>query len=167
MRFRTQVNSLRQLLVTRGGGRKDVLGLAMALRVTRLQQAAAVRPLYVPRIHLPASAKQQLAMETLQLWAPLSFQVGLSGQLPELEVNSYALLFPRSFGTFVNWYSEFRPAARALLREFRSSLEDKLSQDAALAKLANGVLIQSRMKSPPSAFKKMIKVMATSIYWVK
>jgi (p)ppGpp synthase/HD superfamily hydrolase len=134
----------------------------MALRVTRLQQALTAGPLYVPRIRLPDSAKQQLAMETLQLWAPLSFQVGLSAQLPELEVNSYALLFPRSFRSFVDWYTQFRPAARALLRGFRSLLEEKLRNDELLPAVADGVVIQSRLKTPPSAFKKMVKVSVIS-----
>ena len=30
-------------------------------------------------------------------------QVGMSAQIPELEIYSYVLLFPSSFGTFVKW----------------------------------------------------------------
>ena len=31
----------------------------------------------------------------------------MSAQIPELEIHSYVLLFPTSFGTFVNWYVAF------------------------------------------------------------
>ena len=37
-------------------------------------------------------------------------QVGLSAQVPELEIHSYLLLFPRSFGSFVDWYSHNIPS---------------------------------------------------------
>ena len=156
---------LRQLLLTRGGGSRDVLGLAMALRAARLQQVlagsgsgaarAARSTLAIQRA--PNSALQQLAMETLQLWAPLSFQVGLSAQVPELEVHSYLLLFPRSFGSFVDWYAQFRPMARALLKAFRDSLQRRFQRDSVMPLLSDGIKIQSRIKTPPSAFKKLVK----------
>jgi len=156
---------LRQLLLNRGGGSRDVLGIAMALRAARLQQVlagsgsggarAARTALAIQRA--PNSALQQLAMETLQLWAPLSFQVGLSAQVPELEVHSYLLLFPRSFGSFVDWYEQFRPMARALLKAFRDSLQRRFQRDSVMPLLSDGINIQSRIKSPPSAFKKMVK----------
>jgi hypothetical protein len=138
---------MRQLLLSRGEGRTDVMGLAMALRATRLQHAA-LHPLYI---------KQQLAVETLQIWAPLSFQVGLSAQIPELEIHSYVLLFPSSFGIFINWYGTFRPIAKSLIGSFRSALEKRFKRDSVMPLLSDGVIIQSRLKTPPSAFKKMIK----------
>ena len=120
----------------------------MALRSTRLQHA----------IRLPAFLKQQLAIETLQLWAPLSFQVGLSAQVPELEVHSYVLLFPRSFGSFIRWYGHVKPSAKSMLHKFRRQLERKLREDDLMPLLVDKVVIQSRLKTPSSAFKKMVKV---------
>ena len=49
-----------------------LMGLAIALRVARLQHAH----------HLPNAAKRALAAETLKVWAPLSFHVGLAAQVP-------------------------------------------------------------------------------------
>ena len=49
-----------------------LMGLAIALRVARLQHAH----------HLPNAAKRALAAETLKVWAPLSFHAGLAAQVP-------------------------------------------------------------------------------------
>ena len=142
-----QAFAMRQILLTKGRGRIDVMGLAMALRSTRLQHAT----------RLPTHLKQQLAIETLQLWAPLSYQVSLSSKTPELEVHSYVLLFPQSFGSFINWYTQFRPSAKLLLRQFRNTLEMALKNDKIMPTIATNVLLQSRLKTASSAFKKMVK----------
>lgn len=42
-------------------------------------------------------------------------QLGLGYNIPELEVYSYVLLFPRSFGNFLSWYADFRPVAKNML----------------------------------------------------
>ena len=54
-----------QVFLQRGGGRPEVWHLAMSLRYARLANSA----------YLPIAYKQSLAVETLQIWAPLSFQV--------------------------------------------------------------------------------------------
>ena len=138
---------LRHIILKKSGGRVDILGLSMALRATRLQHAT----------QLPPSFRHRLAMETLQLWAPLSFQIGVSSSLPELEVHSYVLLFPKSFNSFINWYTAFRPIAKKMLNNFQIALETALREDPVIPRLASKVLIQSRLKSPSSAFKKMVK----------
>ena len=43
-----------------------------------------------------------LALSLIIYSTPFS-QVGMSAQIPELEIYSYVLLFPSSFGTFVKW----------------------------------------------------------------
>jgi len=135
------------LFVHKSGSRKDVLGLTMALRATRLQHAG----------RLPPALRQQLAVETLQIWAPLSFEIGISSYTPELEVQSYLLLFPRSFGSFISWYGAFRPMAKRLLKELRTEIEQNLKADDVLPVISSKITIQSRIKAAPSAFKKMIK----------
>ena len=127
-------------------------------RAARLQHAGS----------LPNAIKQRIAVETLQVWAPLSFQVGLSNHIPELEVfmyidrlhicfiscpltypytlcifahqvHSYVLLFPQSFHSFVTWFDAFRPTARKVLRQFRGHLKALLEGDAVLPSLASKV----------------------------
>jgi (p)ppGpp synthase/HD superfamily hydrolase len=120
---------LRQMIMARTVGRADVMKLALSLRAARLQFAAA----------LPSVVRQRIAVETLQVWAPLSFQVGLSAQVPELEVHSYVLLFPQSFNSFLGWFDCFRPLARKLLRKFRESLQVKLQTDLVLPSFASKV----------------------------
>jgi ppGpp synthetase/RelA/SpoT-type nucleotidyltranferase len=143
----SQSSMMRHLIMRKSGGRTDVLGLSMALRATRLQHANS----------LGLNSKHQLAMETLQLWAPLSFQIGVNTLMPELEVHSYVLLFPKSFASFINWYTAFRPIAKKMLSNFQQSLEAALHNDPLIPRYASKVLIQSRLKSPSSAFKKMVK----------
>ena len=53
------------MLVNKSYGNNKILGLAMSLRATRLQHANKLAP----------HKKQQLALETLQLWSPISYQV--------------------------------------------------------------------------------------------
>lgn len=143
----------------------------MALRSTRLQHA----------IHLPHHIKHQLALETLQLWSPLSYQMGLASQTPELEIHrftsdlkvslplviliymsiflsSYVLLFPRSFGSFLGWYGSFKSIASGILKLYRNDLETRLRKDHLMPVVTKKVTIQSRLKTPSSAFKKMVKV---------
>jgi len=142
-----QARMMRTLFVHKSEGRKDVLGLTMALRATRLQHAGRLSP----------ALRQQLAVETLQIWAPLSFEIGISSYTPELEVQSYVLLFPRSFGSFISWYGAFRPTAKILLKELRNEIEQNLKADQVLPIISSKITIQSRIKAAPSAFKKMIK----------
>ena len=130
---------MRQLLTRQAGGRRDVLTLAMTLRAARLQHVSA----------MPTVLRHQMAVETLQLWAPLSFQLGVSGQMPELEVHSYVLLFPRSFNSFVNWYTQLNPIAKRLLANFREALEERLQSDALMPHLAKKVTLQVRPRPRP------------------
>lgn len=142
-----QARMMRRLFIHKSEGRKDVLGLTMALRATRLQHASRLTP----------ALRQQLAVETLQIWAPLSYEIGISSYTPELEVQSYVLLFPRSFGSFISWYGAFRPTAKILLKELRNEIEQNLKADDVLPVISSKITIQSRIKAAPSAFKKMIK----------
>lgn len=142
-----QAKVVRQVLLDRGGGRVDVWGIALSLRAARLSSSRA----------LPAARRQALALDTLQVWAPLTFQLGVHSELAELELDSYILLFPRSFGSFVTWYLGFKPAAKVLLEQLREELEARLAADHDLVSVCDAVTVQTRLKSPTSAFKKMVK----------
>lgn len=103
--------------------------------------------------------------------------------MPELEVHSYLLLLPSSFGAFVDWYQHLRPVARNVLRRFRDRLREQVLGDDVLSLLVSKVsswpsrghpavsgltcchviasvqvIIQSRIKDASSAFKKMVRV---------
>lgn len=138
---------VRNMLLERGEGRTDVWGVALSLRAARLSRTSI----------LPAARQQALALDTLQVWAPLTFQLGVHSELSELELHSYILLYPRSFGSFVSWYQGFKPAAKTLLNQFRLELEGRFSNDKQLVSLCDSVTVQTRLKSPTSAFKKMVK----------
>ncbi len=53
------------MILGKSEGRQDVISLALSLRTARLQHS----------ITLPNVIKHRVAVETLQIWAPLSFQV--------------------------------------------------------------------------------------------
>ena len=142
-----QANAMRLLMAKEYGKRDDILRLAMVIRATRLQHAN----------RLPVYARHQLAVDTLQLWAPLSFQFGLSATMAELEVHSYVLLFPRSFGTFIEWYGAYKPLAKLVIELFRQDILIALRNDPQVADRVKRITIQSRLKTPSSAFKKMVK----------
>ena len=84
--------------------------------------------------------------------------MGQANLTPELEIYSYVLLFPRSFGSFINWYHNFRKIAKQFLYSFKSELSHKLDNNNKMSLLATKIIIESRLKTPSSAFKKMLKV---------
>ena len=109
---------MRQALVRTSVGRKDVLIVSMALRAARLQHASSptlgngytfsnLVPGYSAATTtssiraMPLHLKHRLAVDSLQLWAPLSFQMGLGYSIPELEVliyhSIYIILYVTSF----------------------------------------------------------------------
>ena len=97
---------MRKALVRTSVGRKDILIVSMALRAARLQHASSptlgngytfsnLVPGYSAATSsssssaaraMPLHLKHRLAVDSLQLWAPLSFQMGLGYSIPELEV---------------------------------------------------------------------------------
>ena len=52
---------------------------------------------------IPHLISPSLLLPSLSPLSTCSSQVGMSAQIPELEIHSYVLLFPGSFGTFVTW----------------------------------------------------------------
>jgi hypothetical protein len=54
--------------------RKDVIGLALAIRSARLLTLSKNK-MIVNQFTKSLAERQQLAIETLKLWAPLSYQV--------------------------------------------------------------------------------------------
>ena len=76
---------LRLALMSSSKNQKDVLAVAMSLRVARVQHASSAVSgnLGFPgspgdvgsSLSLPSHLKHRLALDTLQLWAPISFQV--------------------------------------------------------------------------------------------
>ena len=129
---------LRQAITVRFGTQGPVLSLALALRVARLQLAFQAR--------ISAPLRQQLAVDTIQLWAPLAHQAGLARLAPDLELHSFVLLFPKSFDTFIDWYAAVRPVARSVLQSLRRTLQSKLSRDGSLVRLASQVTLQVRLR---------------------
>ena len=65
-------------------------------------------------------------------------------------------LFPRSFKSFINWYDVFKPLARRIIDQFRSELAEQLKLDESIPQVVSKIVIQSRLKAPSSAFKKML-----------
>lgn len=126
--------------------RQDILGLSLAIRTVRLKYLSK-KPIHI---------RHQIALETLQLWGPLSFQIGYANNIPELEIYSYIQLFTKSFSSFINWYTIFQPIGKKLINNFCMKLENKLSKHKKLSLIFSKILIQSRIKTPSSAFKKML-----------
>ena len=104
---------MRQALMKTSVGRKDILIVSMALRAARLQHASSPTlgngytfSNLVPGFSaasaaassssssraIPLHLKHRLAVDSLQLWAPLSFQMGLGYSIPELEVEANYLI---------------------------------------------------------------------------
>lgn len=148
-----QASLIRQSLFDKtsslGAESKVVLGLALSIRSARLQN--------LDSLPINRFWRQQLALETIQVWSPISYQLELAPYTPELEIHSYVHLFPTSFAEFLSWYNNFRPLARKVIETFNQQFSARVRENGMLREYCSKIIIQSRLKTPPSAFKKMVR----------
>ena len=106
---------------------------------------------------LGAGARRTLAMESLQLFAPLAYQLGVGGAFSDLEALSYVQLFPKSLHRLHAWMAEVWPDAHGTLRQLTAQLASQLERAPALVGLTAEIEVSGRVKTVESTFRKLLR----------
>lgn len=101
---------------------------------------------------------QCLALEALQLYAPLGHALGLNQESLALENLSLKFLFPTSYQQTCDWLSAYVSHHNNILETSRRALENAIVSNEAFSNKARGVIVQARAKSPISTLKKLLRL---------
>jgi (p)ppGpp synthase/HD superfamily hydrolase len=101
---------------------------------------------------------QCLALEALQLYAPLGHALGLNQESLALENLSLKFLFPTSYQQTCDWLSAYVSHHNNVLESSRQALENAIVSNEAFLEKARGVVVQARAKSPISTLKKLLRL---------
>jgi len=111
---------------------------------------------------LPGWARSALALETMQLYAPMAHALAqLTGDLRfELEDRAFEVLFPQSYASLGDWLAGVVPAGQEALSSVSEALHTALTRDGHLSALLGdtGTLdLRSRLKSRYSTMRKLLR----------
>ncbi len=111
---------------------------------------------------LPPFARSQLALETMQLYAPMAHAMAAAARdlRFELEDRAFEILFPRSYAAVADWLRQVLPAGEAALGQARSALEAALAADEPLRALlgpGGRAAASARVKSRYSTMAKLLR----------
>lgn len=106
---------------------------------------------------LPNWRQQQLALETMQIYAPLSHALRAGAMRDELEDRAFAVLFPKSYAALADWMRERNASDAATLASCETQMQRALVQDGRLPMLADSVRVSARRKSLFSTMRKLLR----------
>lgn len=107
--------------------------------------------------HLPKYCQQTLALDVMQIYAPLAHAIGTGGLSLELEDLAFQSLFPNSYSFVHTWLRNHGTWGESILNEYRCHLFEALQKDYELEKMVDKISIQGRYKSHFSTMKKLLK----------
>ncbi|GAX72693.1 hypothetical protein CEUSTIGMA_g149.t1 [Chlamydomonas eustigma] len=107
---------------------------------------------------LPYSEQQILALEALQLFAPLGHALGLGAISSRIEDLSFQVLFPSSYSQTSGWLHDVIDVAEDALFECQRQLLAALDENERFKQLAASCVIRARTKSLFSIMKKMLRL---------
>nr|ABK25186.1 unknown [Picea sitchensis] len=107
--------------------------------------------------HLPKYCQQTLALDVMQVYAPLAHAIGTGSLSLELEDLAFQSLFPNSYSFVDTWLRNHGTWGEAILNEYRCQLFEALQKDYELEKMVDKISIQGRYKSHFSTMKKLLK----------
>ncbi|MCO5566570.1 hypothetical protein L7F22_020247 [Adiantum nelumboides] len=106
---------------------------------------------------LPRYQQQILALEALQVHAPLAHAIGRKELSSELEDLAFEIVLPNSYELLNLWLHSQWPDENAVLAECNLRLCAALGQDEKLKFLAKDLTVLGRLKSRFSVMKKLLK----------
>ncbi|KAJ1628048.1 hypothetical protein T492DRAFT_1145881, partial [Pavlovales sp. CCMP2436] len=139
----TQARQLRKYLAAAARDPR-ALALLLARRVVELRASE----------RFPKARQLALALEALQVLAPLAHSLELGSQLSELEQSSLLLLFPTSYSAVAEWFDSTWCEADEALEEALAELVAALQ-----CALPPGTKVEarSRKKAVVSVFRKLMR----------
>ncbi|KAI5060605.1 hypothetical protein GOP47_0025025 [Adiantum capillus-veneris] len=106
---------------------------------------------------LPRYQQQILALEALQIHAPLAHAIGKKEVSSELEDLAFKTVLPDSYEFLNIWLNCQWPDEKSVLEECKLRLSSALEQDEKLKLLTEGYTVLGRLKSRFSMMKKLLK----------
>ena len=122
----------------------------LAYRADQLRRAESLAPV----------RRTALALETMQLYAPMAHALDAGPLCAELEDLSLQWLFPSSYKSLEQWLRGEGPADRSALDRAREWLTEALCADPGLMTLVGGpagVAVKARRKSLFSTMRKVLR----------
>lgn len=133
-----QAENLRRLLLAISDDIR-VLLVKLSDRLHNMRTLGAMRPDKCKRI----------AMETMEIYAPLAGRIGMQDLRDELEALSFKYINPESYAAVIGHLEELAEKNKSLTKEISQTLEEKLTEVNIKAR------VSSRQKKPYSVFRKM------------
>ncbi|EFJ47829.1 hypothetical protein VOLCADRAFT_60953 [Volvox carteri f. nagariensis] len=104
----------------------------------------------------PLFEQQAIALETLQIGAPLGHALGLGALSAVMEDMCLKVLFPESYTSTSAWLRGLLDPAEDLLFSAQQRLLSALDEHPDFGKLSGGLLVKARTKSLFSVMKKLL-----------
>eukprot|EP00899_Mesostigma_viride_P007551 jgi/Mesvir1/16798/Mv15166-RA.1 len=109
---------------------------------------------------LPPYQAQILALETMQIYAPMAHALGCADLTNQLEDAAFQRLFPESYASVAGWLRREEAASSRALEQCRAQLAEAIAKDEVLG-ASSGLLcsyeLLSRTKSLFSTMKKLVR----------
>ena len=131
--------------------RKLVLAMSNDIRVLLVKLADRLHNMQTINYIKDPDKRRRIALETLEIYAPLSERMGMHEIKDELENLSFAQVYPEAYASIVQ--------RRSFLREQGTDLADKIIQELGKVLADAGVecTVSGREKTPYSIWRKMQK----------
>jgi len=128
--------------------RKLLLAISADIRVLLVKLADRLHNMRTLQ-HMPEEARQRIAQETLDIYAPLAGRMGMHDMREELEELSFRTVNAEAYATITQRLTELRTRNRALIEQIETELTERL------AKAGVDADVKGREKRPYSIFRKM------------
>ena len=130
--------------------RKMVLAMVDDIRVVLIKLADRLHNMRTLK-HLPEERRQQVAKETLEIYAPLAHRLGMGKVRGELEDLSFRYVDPIGYDQVRTAVEQRRKAGEAFLAKLVKILQEKLKENGVDAK------VESRIKRLYSIHQKLLR----------
>ncbi|CAN5157279.1 bifunctional (p)ppGpp synthetase/guanosine-3',5'-bis(diphosphate) 3'-pyrophosphohydrolase [soil metagenome] len=128
--------------------RKLLLAISSDIRVLLVKLADRLHNMRTLQ-HMPAEARQRIAEETLEIYAPLAGRMGMHDMREELEELAFRTVNPEAHQTIEQRLADLRDRNRSLIDAIERELTDRLGRAGIAAD------VKGREKRPYSIFRKM------------
>ena len=158
----TKIVELRDENIPQGASNSKMLSSALSFRKILLASIKDIRAIFIKicdRLHnmltldsLREEKQKKISEETLVVYAPIAYRLGISSIKNELEEYSFYFLFKEEYQKIQSFLGENRLVLEGKLKEFVEKLEALLYQE---GYSQDDFVIQSRLKRPYSIYLKM------------
>ncbi len=135
-----------------GSLRKMFIAMAQDLRVVFIKVADRIHNMRTLKFHPKPHKRQRIALETLNIYAPIADRLGLFALKNELEEECFKMLHPKAYKKLKKELREMKETRESFMTHAETEIKNILNEDKNLV-----YKIDYRIKSMYSIYKKMQK----------